>query len=97
MFVTNHARVLLSVAGGPQQTVRQIADQVGITERAAHRVIGNLVEAGYLDRRRVGRRAEYRLNVDTLRVESNDRARAVRELVALLATSASPQPEAGTP
>jgi DNA-binding IclR family transcriptional regulator len=90
MFVTNHARVLLAVAAGPQQTVRQIADQVGITERAAHRVIANLVDAGYLDRRRVGRRAEYRLNVDKLHVESNDRARAVRELVALLA--ASPRP-----
>jgi DNA-binding IclR family transcriptional regulator len=92
MFVTNHARVLLTVAAGPQQTVRQIADQVGITERAAHRVIANLVDAGYLDRRRVGRRAEYQLNVDKLHVESNDRARAVRDLVALLATSAPPEP-----
>jgi DNA-binding MarR family transcriptional regulator len=85
-FVTNHGRVLLSIAGDPRQTVRQIGAEVGITERAAHRVIANLAEAGYLDRTRVGRRTEYKLNVHRLHDERDERARVVRDLVKLLTT-----------
>jgi DNA-binding IclR family transcriptional regulator len=91
-FVTNHGRVLLAVAADPRHTVRQIAAEVGITERAAHRVITNLVEAGYLERTRVGRRTEYRLDIDKLHLEPHDRARVVRELVALLASTPAKEP-----
>jgi DNA-binding IclR family transcriptional regulator len=88
LFVTNHGRVLLSIAGDPRQTVRQIGAEVGITERAAHRVIANLAEAGYLERTRVGRRTEYKLNVRRLHEEPDERARVVRDLVRLLTTHA---------
>lgn len=50
---------LLCIAGDPEIRMRDIAARVHITERAAQRIVGDLVEAGYLDRRRVGRRNRY--------------------------------------
>ncbi|MDQ4049326.1 MAG: winged helix-turn-helix domain-containing protein [Actinomycetota bacterium] len=61
-FLTNHAHVLLCVARDPGMRVRDIADCVGITERAVHRIVSDLVEAGYLSRRRVGRRNHYEID-----------------------------------
>ena len=61
-FLTNHARVLLCVARDPETRVRDIADCVGITERAAHRIVGDLVEGGYLTRTKVGRRCHYEVH-----------------------------------
>jgi DNA-binding MarR family transcriptional regulator len=58
-FVTNHAAVLLCVASDPKIRTRDIADRVGITERAAQRIVADLVEEGYVTRRRVGRRNVY--------------------------------------
>ena len=58
-FVTNHAAVLLCVASDPEIRMRDIADRVGITERAAQRIVADLVEEGYVTRRRVGRRNVY--------------------------------------
>ncbi len=58
-FLTNHAVVLLEVWHDPDLTVREIAEHVGITERAVHRILADLSVAGYLLRRRVGRRSHY--------------------------------------
>jgi DNA-binding IclR family transcriptional regulator len=58
-FITNHAQVLLCVAHDPQIRLREIADACGITERAAHRIIADLEEAGYISRERMGRRNRY--------------------------------------
>ena len=58
-FFTNHLRVLTTVARQPDLRLREIAQDVGITERAAHRIIGELVEEGYLTRTRVGSRNRY--------------------------------------
>ena len=58
-FVTNHAVVLLQVSRHPDLTVREIAERVGITERAVHRILTDLTLAGYLIRSRVGRRSHY--------------------------------------
>ena len=55
-FLTNHAHVLLCVAHEPEILLREIADAVGITERAAHRIIAELEEGGYISRERNGRR-----------------------------------------
>ncbi len=54
-LLTNHARLLVAVADAPRATMRELADAVGITERAAHRLMGDLCRAGYVDRRREGR------------------------------------------
>jgi hypothetical protein len=58
-FLTRHAQVLLCIADDPGVRLREIGDRVGITERAAHRIVSELVEAGYLTRERRGRRNQY--------------------------------------
>jgi len=61
-FLTNHAHVLLCVSENPNVRLRDIAEMVGITERAAQRIVTELEDAGYLDRVREGRRNSYLLN-----------------------------------
>ena len=58
-FLTNHGLALLCIAQDPGARMRDIAADVDITERAAQRIVADLVEAGYLDRERVGRRNRY--------------------------------------
>jgi predicted transcriptional regulator len=61
-FLTNHTQVLLCIARDPDVRLRDIAPEVGITERAVQRIVGDLVESGYVTRERVGRRSRYTLN-----------------------------------
>ena len=61
-FLTNHAHVLLAIARDPTARLRDVADLVGITERAAQSIVADLEAAGYLTRERVGRRNEYTIN-----------------------------------
>ena len=63
-FLTNHARVLICIARDPELRVRDVAQRIGITERAAQLIITDLEEAGYLVRTRVGRRNTYTINAD---------------------------------
>jgi len=63
-FVTNHTQVLLCLAQDPQVRLRDVAARVGITERAAQRILADLVEAGYVDRKRIGRRNAYTIKRD---------------------------------
>jgi DNA-binding MarR family transcriptional regulator len=58
-FLTNHAQVLLAISQDPDVRLRDLAQHIGITERASQRIVVDLVEAGYLKRRRVGRRNHY--------------------------------------
>jgi hypothetical protein len=58
-FLTNHARVLLCIAHDSGIRLREIGEAVGITERAAHRIVVELAAAGYISRRRNGRRNHY--------------------------------------
>jgi hypothetical protein len=58
-FLTNHAHALVCVAHDPGIRLRDIATAVGITERAAHRIVSELVDEGYLLRERRGRRNHY--------------------------------------
>jgi hypothetical protein len=63
-FLSNYAQVLLCIAHDPGIRLRDIGDQVGITERAAHRIVGELDDAGYLARERDGRRNRYTISHD---------------------------------
>lgn len=60
--MTNHSQVLLCLARDPEVRLREVAEAVGITERAAQRILGDLVESGYVKRDRVGRRNRYHVN-----------------------------------
>ncbi|MEO9198743.1 MAG: winged helix-turn-helix domain-containing protein [Antricoccus sp.] len=81
-FLTNHAHVLMCVAQNPNVRLRDIAQIVGITERAAQRIITELEEAGYLQRERDGRRNAYRLNTSMPLRHPMDSALGVAELIA---------------
>jgi DNA-binding Lrp family transcriptional regulator len=58
-FLTNHAHVLLCIAADPSIRIREIASLVGITERAAQRIVAELESEGYVSHHRVGRRNRY--------------------------------------
>jgi predicted transcriptional regulator len=61
-FVTNHTQVLLCIARDPDVRMKTIADSVGITERAAQRIVHDLIESGYVQRKRIGRRNRYAID-----------------------------------
>jgi DNA-binding Lrp family transcriptional regulator len=61
-FLSNHAHVILVLARDPDKRMRDIADEVGITERAVQRIIAELLEIGAIDCERVGRRNHYEVN-----------------------------------
>ncbi|MFU8839427.1 MAG: helix-turn-helix transcriptional regulator [Nitriliruptoraceae bacterium] len=63
-FLTNHAHVLVCIAENPDMRGREIADQVGISERAVQGIVSDLAEAGYVRRERAGRRNHYTINLD---------------------------------
>lgn len=58
-FLSTHGQVLLCIAEDAGIRLRDIGDRVGITERAAHRIVGELSDAGYITRERRGRRNHY--------------------------------------
>ena len=62
VFLTNHANVLLCIARDPDSRARDIAQQVGITERATQRILADLIADGYVTRTKVGRRNNYKIN-----------------------------------
>jgi predicted transcriptional regulator len=63
-LLTNHGHVLVCIARQPDILLADIAAQVGIRERAAHRIVNELVEAGYLERTKNGRRNHYAVCTD---------------------------------
>ena len=61
-FLSNHGHVLLCIARDPNVRVREIAQSVGITERAVQRILSELEEVGVISRSRQGRRTHYEIN-----------------------------------
>ena len=86
-FLTNHAQVLICVARDPEVRLRDIGDRVGITERAAHRIVTELADAGYLTRERQGRRNRYTINAHLQLPDPIARRGSVAELLGVLAES----------
>jgi hypothetical protein len=83
-FLTNHAQVLVSIARDPGIRLREIGERVGITERAAHRIVVELAEAGYIARERNGRRNHYTINAHLPLPDPIAREQSVGELLAIL-------------
>ncbi len=83
-FLTNHAHVLSCVAHDPGIRLRDIALAVGITERAAHRIVSDLVEAGYVLRERQGRRNRYTVVTDLPLPHPLVQERAIGDLLEVL-------------
>jgi len=89
-FFTNHLRVLTTLAGRPDLRLREVAQDVGITERAAHRIIGELVEEGYLTRTRVGSRNRYEIHADAALRDPHDAEHQADRIIRLLTGGADP-------
>ena len=63
-FLSNYAHVLVCLAEDPSARLRDVADRVGITERAAQRIVGHLEDATVLTKERTGRRNRYRIDME---------------------------------
>lgn len=83
-FVTNHTQVLLCVARDPETRLRDIAETVGITERAVQRIVSDLVESGFVTRERVGRRSRYVLDREVKMRHPSQSDHEIGELLDLL-------------
>ncbi len=84
-FLTNHGHVLICIAGDADARISDIADRVGIGERAAQSIVNDLVEAGYVAKTRVGRRNRYEINPDLHLRHPLEAEHRVGELIATLA------------
>jgi DNA-binding MarR family transcriptional regulator len=84
-FLTNHAQVLVCIAHDPVIRLREIGETVGITERAAHRIVGELVAAGYITRERHGRRNRYTIQPNLPLPDPLARGRKVSDLLSIWA------------
>ena len=84
VFLSSHGYVLIEVARDPEATVRDLAGRAQITERQAHRVLNDLVEAGYVVRERVGRRNRYRIDESAPMRHPAIAAHRIGELLAAL-------------
>src|ERR1700678_1917355 len=83
-FLTTHARALVCIARDPGIRLREIGERAGITERAAHRIVAELLSAGYITRTRTGRRNQYTVNADRPLPDPLARGQNVGDLLAVL-------------
>jgi len=64
MFFSNYAHVLVCLAEDPSARLRDVAERVGITERAVQRIVSHLEEAMVLTKEREGRRNHYSIDME---------------------------------
>jgi DNA-binding IclR family transcriptional regulator len=83
-FLSNHTQVLLCIERDPDVRFRDIAEMVGITERAAQRIVADLIESGYVESDRIGRRNHYRVNTDIAMRHPAQEGHDIGELLRLL-------------
>ena len=83
-FLTNHARVLVSIAHDPGVRLRDIADQLGITERTAYGIVTDLTAAGYVVKEKEGRRNRYEIKHHLPLPDATPRETAIGDILAVL-------------
>lgn len=82
-FLTHHGHVLVALAQNPDLTIDHIALQVGITSRATAGILNDLVDAGYVEKEKIGRNNKYTVHGELhLRHPLNDSA-TIQELLGL--------------
>ena len=82
-FLSNNAHVLLLLARDPEMRLREVAEKVGITERAVQRIVADLEEGRYLERERHGRRNHYRVHATLPLRHPIEAHRSIADLIAL--------------
>ncbi len=83
-FLSNHTQVLLCLHRDPDVRFRDIAQSVGITERAAQRIVADLIESGYVESERVGRRNRYRIRTNIAMRHPAQHGHEIGDLLQLL-------------
>ncbi len=83
-FLTNHARALLCIARAPDLRLRDLAAELGITERSAYAIVADLADAGYVLKERDGRRNRYSIQHHMPLPDTAGRERTVGEVLDLL-------------
>ena len=83
-FLTNHSHVLLCLAEDSAKRMRDIAQEVGITERAVQRIISDLVDEEYIEIVREGRRNTYRINTGMRLRHPIEKETTIQELIELV-------------
>jgi DNA-binding MarR family transcriptional regulator len=92
-FVTNHTQALLGIARDPDVRMRDLAQTIGITERATQRIVADLIEAGFVERERIGRRNRYVINSDGQMRHPSQEGHEIGELLDLLKLDQPTVPE----
>lgn len=80
---SNHGHVLIYVATHPEARIRDIAATVGITERRAQAIVGELAEVGFLDVRKQGRRNVYTVHPDARLRHPAESQHTIGEVISL--------------
>lgn len=97
-FLTNHARVLLCIARDPGTRIRDIAVCAEVTERAAHRLVSDLVREGYVEKHRLGARNFYEVHADRPLRHASEAGVPVGEILApILRRLRAGEPPTGAP
>jgi predicted transcriptional regulator of viral defense system len=87
-FLSNHSHVLLCIASDPDSRLRDVAERVGITERAVQKIVSELEEGGALTRLRDGRRNSYLVHVDSPLRHPIERHQTVGKLLSMVLSPA---------
>ncbi len=91
-FLTNHAQVLACIAHDPGVLLREISERVGITERAAHRIVTELTDGGYITRERNGRRNQYTIQSGLPLPDRLGRVQRISDLLTILIGTSEERP-----
>jgi predicted transcriptional regulator len=92
-FLTNHAQVLVSIGHDPGIRLREISERVGITERAAHKIVDDLVRDAYIERERNGRRNRYTIQAGVPLPERLGRVERIADLLEVLSATNGTSPK----
>jgi len=84
-FLTNHAHVLIVLHRDPTRVLREVALEVGITERAVQRIIQELEEEGFLKREKIGRQNHYQVLTDQALRHPVEGHKSIGDLLQLIA------------
>jgi hypothetical protein len=96
-FLTNHARVLLCIARDPSVRLRDLAADLGITERSAHAIVGDLTTGGYVVKHKHGRRNRYQIQAHLPLPEPATLEPAIGDVLAMLVGGGAGQSLEGSP
>jgi hypothetical protein len=85
-FLSNHGRALLCITRDPTTRLRDVASELGITERRAYDIVNDLSEAGYVRKLKEGRRNRYEVQEHLPLPEDSERERPIGQVLQMLSS-----------